>query len=197
MEGTAGECLMANGTEDKVHELQTKLYSAAKSSPTRRFHALFDKVHRKDFLWRAWSAVARNGGAPGVDGVSIEDIEAEGVEEFLDVLSVELENGTYRPLPVRRVTIPKPTGGERHLGVPAIRDRVVQASAKLVLEPIFESDFLDCSYGFRPGARRMMRSRRSGRGSTGAGSSSWTPTSRASSTRSGQMCSKQHRRAHQ
>jgi len=151
MEGTAGECLMANGTEDKVHELQTKLYSAAKSSPTRRFHALFDKVHRKDFLWRAWSAVARNGGAPGVDGVSIEDIEAEGVEEFLDVLSVELENGTYRPLPVRRVTIPKPTGGERHLGVPAIRDRVVQASAKLVLEPIFESDFLDCSYGFRPG----------------------------------------------
>ena len=151
MEGKTGECLMANGTEDKVQELQTKLYAAAKSSPTRRFHALFDKVHRKDFLWRAWSVVARNGGAPGVDGVSIEDIEEQGVEGFLDGLAVELESGTYRSLPVRRVTIPKATGGERHLGVPAIRDRVVQASAKLILEPIYESDFLDCSYGFRPG----------------------------------------------
>jgi RNA-directed DNA polymerase len=141
---------MANGTEDKVQELQTKLYAAAKSSPTRRFHALFDKVHRKDFLWRAWVNVARNGGAPGVDGVSIEDIEEQGVEGFLDTLAVELANGTYRPLPVRRVTIPKASGGERNLGVPAVRDRVAQASAKLVLEPIYESDFLDCSYGFRP-----------------------------------------------
>jgi RNA-directed DNA polymerase len=151
MERTAGECLMANGTEDKVQELQTKLYAAAKSSPERRFHALFDKVHRKDFLWRAWVTVARNGGAPGVDGVSIEDIEEQGVDGFLDSLAGELEDGTYRPLPVRRVSIPKPQGGERNLGVPAIRDRVIQASAKLVLEPIFESDFLDCSYGFRPG----------------------------------------------
>jgi RNA-directed DNA polymerase len=151
MEGTAGECLMANGTEDKVQELQSKLYAAAKSSPSRRFHALFDKVHRKDFLWRAWVAVARNGGAPGVDGVSIEDIEGQGVEGFLDAIAVELEDGTYRPLPVRRVSIPKPTGGERNLGVPAIRDRVVQAAAKLVLEPIYEADFLDCSFGFRPG----------------------------------------------
>ncbi|MGH7068414.1 MAG: group II intron reverse transcriptase/maturase [Acetobacteraceae bacterium] len=142
---------MANGTEDKVQELQTKLYAAAKSSPSRRFHALFDKVHRKDFLWRAWVAVAKNGGAPGVDGGSIEDIEERGVEQFLDELAIELVDGTYRPLPVRRVSIPKPTGGERHLGVPAIRDRVIQASAKLVLEPIYEADFLDCSYGFRPG----------------------------------------------
>jgi RNA-directed DNA polymerase len=121
MEGTAGECLMANGTEDKVHELQTKLYSAAKSSPTRRFHALFDKVHRKDFLWRAWANVASNGGALGVDGVSIKDIEDQGVGAFLGDLAVELENGTYRPLPVRRVSIPKPQGGERHLGVPTER----------------------------------------------------------------------------
>jgi len=153
-EGKAGECLMANGTQDKVRELQTKLYQAAKSSPTRRFHALFDKVHRPDFLWRAWVDVARNGGAPGVDGVSIDHIEergTDGVREFLDALAAELEAGTYRPLPVRRVTIEKPGGGERHLGVPAIRDRVVQAATKAVIEPIFEADFLDCSYGFRPG----------------------------------------------
>lgn len=144
---------MANGTQDKVRELQTKLYQAAERSPTRRFHALFDKVHRRDFLWTAWVAVATNNGAPGVDGVSIADIEAdgpEGVRAFLDGLASELENGTYRPQPVRRVTIPKAGGGERHLGVPTVRDRVVQAAAKAVLEPIFEADFLDCSYGFRP-----------------------------------------------
>jgi len=154
MKGKAGECLMANGTENKVRELQTKLYQAAKLSPTRRFHALFDKVHRPDFLWRAWVDVASNGGAPGVDGVAIDHIEergTEGVKEFLDTLAAELEDGTYRPLPVRRVTIPKSSGGERHLGVPAVRDRVVQAATKAVVEPIYEADFLDCSYGFRPG----------------------------------------------
>ena len=154
MEGEAGECLMANGTQDKVRELQDKLYQAAKRSPTRRFHALYDKVHRRDFLWRAWVDVARSGGAPGVDGVTIAHIEEDGVEgvrAFLDGLASELEDGTYRPLPVRRVTIPKSGGGERNLGVPAIRDRVAQAAAKLVLEPIFEADFLDCSFGFRPG----------------------------------------------
>lgn len=153
-EGEAGECLMANGTEDKVQELQDKLYQAAKRSPTRRFHALYDKVYRKDFLWRAWLDVAKNGGAPGVDGVSIAQVEGQGygdVSAFLDTLASELKDGTYRPLPVRRVTIPKPGGGERNLGVPAVRDRVVQAAAKLLLEPIFEADFLDCSFGFRPG----------------------------------------------
>jgi len=145
---------MANVTEDKVRELQNKLYQAAKQAPSRRFHALYDKVHRKDFLWRAWIDVARNRGAPGVDGVTISDIEEggfAGVNSFLDELASELEAGTYRPLPVRRVTIPKATGGERHLGVPAVRDRVAQAAARAVLEPIFEADFLDCSYGFRPG----------------------------------------------
>jgi RNA-directed DNA polymerase len=144
----------ANTTLDKVRDLQDKLYQAAKRSPTRRFHALYDKVHRRDFLWRAWVDVARNGGAPGVDGVSIAHIEeggVGGVRAFLDELASELEDGTYRPLPVRRVTIPKAGGGERNLGVPAIRDRVVQAAAKLVLEPIYEADFLDCSFGFRPG----------------------------------------------
>jgi RNA-directed DNA polymerase len=143
---------VANGTEDKVRDLQTKLYLAAERSPTRRFHALYDKVHRRDFLWAGWAAVARNNGAPGVDGVSITDIaEGEGVSALIDELAAELESGTYRAQPVRRVTIPKAGGGERHLGVPTVRDRVVQAALKAVLEPIFEADFLDCSYGFRPG----------------------------------------------
>lgn len=149
----------ANTTQDKVQELQDKLYQAAEQSPTRRFHALYDKVHRADFLWRAWVNVARNGGAPGVDGVTIARIEeggVQGVRAFLDELATELEAGTYRPLPVRRVTIPKSGGGERNLGVPAVRDRVVQAAAKLVLEPIFEADFLDCSFGFRPGRSTLQ-----------------------------------------
>lgn len=142
----------ANNVEDKTHELQRKLYQAAKRSPTRRFHALYDRIYRRDFLERGWNEVRRNQGAPGVDGVAISDIEDQGVEGFLDELQAELRNGTYRPLPVRRVTIPKRNGGsQRHLGVPAVRDRVVQAATKAVLEPIFEADFLDCSYGFRPG----------------------------------------------
>jgi RNA-directed DNA polymerase len=149
-EGKVGECLMANDTRSGTRELQHKLYLAAKRSPARRFHALYDKVHRADVLWRAWSEVAANNGAPGVDGVSITDIEERGVEGFLDTLRAELQAGTYRPLPVRRVSIPKPQGGQRDLGVPAVRDRVTQAAAKLVCEPIFEADFLDCSYGFRP-----------------------------------------------
>ena len=145
---------MANGTQDKVQELQTKLYQAAKRSPTRRFHALYDKVHRWDFLCKAWVDVASNDGAPGVDGVSIAQIEGggdEGIRAFLEDLASELEDGTYRPAPVRRVTIPKADGGERNLGVPAIADRVVQAALKAVLDPIYEADFLDCSFGFRPG----------------------------------------------
>ena len=179
---------MANSAPVKVQELQIKLYQAAKQSPTRRFHALYDKIHREDFLWVAWVTVARNNGAPGVDGVSIASIEEGGigaVKAFLDGLAAELKNGTYRPLPVRRVTIPKAGGGERNLGVPAIRDRVVQAAAKAVLEPIFEADFLDCSFGFRPGRSTHMALEVSGRRSIGAGCGWWTPTSPASSTRSG------------
>jgi RNA-directed DNA polymerase len=141
-----------NNALDKTHELQRKLYQAAKRSSTRRFHALYDRVHRRDFLERGWNEVRHNQGASGVDGVTIQDIEEQGVEGFLDELQTELQNGTYRPLPVRRVTIPKRNGGgQRHLGVPAVRDRVVQAATKAVLEPIFEADFLDCSFGFRPG----------------------------------------------
>lgn len=141
----------ANDALDKTRELQRKLYLAAKRSPARRFHALYDKVYREDFLRRGWEDVRRNRGAPGVDGVTIDQVEEQGVEEFLAGLAAELRDGCYRPLPVRRVTIPKPSGGERNLGVPAVRDRVVQAAARAVVEPIFEADFLDCSYGFRPG----------------------------------------------
>lgn len=142
----------ANNAHDKTQELQNKLYRAAKRSPNRRFHALYDRIYRRDLLERAWSEVRANQGAPGVDGVTIQDIEEQGVEVFLDDLAQQLQDGNYRPLPVRRVTIPKRNGGgQRHLGVPAVRDRVVQAATKAVLEPIFEADFLDCSYGFRPG----------------------------------------------
>lgn len=135
---------------DPTRALQRKLYRAAKQSRNRRFHALYDKIHRTDILRRAWREVARKGGAPGVDEVSIESIEEQGVAAFLSQLQDELATGRYRALPVRRVTIPKRSGGERHLGVPAVRDRVAQAAAKLVVEPIFEADFAECSYGFRP-----------------------------------------------
>ena len=108
---------MANDTLDKTRELQRKLYLAAKRSPARRFHALYDKVYREDFLRRGWEEVRRNRGAPGVDGVTIDQIEEQGVEGFLGTLAGELKDGTYRPLPVRRVTISKPDGGERNLGV--------------------------------------------------------------------------------
>jgi group II intron reverse transcriptase/maturase len=129
------------------------LYRCAKQDRDRRFHALFDKVARSDVMLRAWGEVRANQGAPGVDGVSIEAIERSGVDEFLDGLASELRAGTYRPRPLRRVHIPKPgkPGQLRPLGIPCIADRVVMAAAKIVLEPVFEADFLATSYGFRPG----------------------------------------------
>jgi len=133
-----------------VRALQWKLYRAAKQSRSRRFHALYDKICRRDVLNRAWLEVARNGGAPGVDGVTIEAVETAGVAGFLVQLQAELIEERYRPLPVRRVSIPKRAGGQRHLGVPCVRDRVVQAAAKMVLEPLYEADFTDVSFGFRP-----------------------------------------------
>jgi len=137
--------------QDRVRELQVKLYRAAKRSPGRRFHALWDRIHRRDVLERAWQVVRANRGSAGVDRITITQIEERGVEAFLDELQVELSEQRYRPRPVRRVHIPKPGRSEtRPLGVPAVRDRVVQAAAKIVLEPIFEADFRDCSFGFRP-----------------------------------------------
>jgi len=141
----------ANDAQDKVRDFQIKLYLAAKRSPTRRFHALYDKVHRRDVLERAWREVEENHGAAGVDGVSIEAIQEGGVEAWLAELGNELREGRYQPLPVRRVSIPKSSGkGTRNLGIPAVRDRVVAAAVKVVIEPIFEADFLECSWGFRP-----------------------------------------------
>ncbi|MGH9127424.1 MAG: group II intron reverse transcriptase/maturase [Acidimicrobiales bacterium] len=140
-----------NNIAVKTRDLQHKLYQAAKRSPNRRFHVLYDRVYRKDVLRSAWLEVRDNQGAPGVDGITIADIEASGVEVFLDVIEASLRDGTYRPQPVRRVWIPKPGKAElRPLGVAAIGDRVVQAALKIVLEPILEADFLPCSYGFRP-----------------------------------------------
>ena len=140
---------------ESVRALQRVLYRSAKQDPERRFHALFDKVARSDVLWRAWLDVRANKGAPGVDGVSIEAIESSGdagVRVFLEALGAELRAGMYRPRPLRRVHIPKPgrPGQTRPLGIPTVRDRVVMAAARIVLEPVFEADFLASSFGFRP-----------------------------------------------
>ena len=135
---------------DKVRRLRRQLWAAAKQSPERRFHALLDRVHRGDVLWAAWEQVRANKGAAGVDGMTLADVEAHGVERLLDELARDLRTGRYRPAPVRRRDIPKPDGGVRPLGIPTVRDRVAQQAARLVLEPIFEADFLPVSYGFRP-----------------------------------------------
>ena len=137
---------------DRVRALQRVLYRCAKQERDRRFHALFDKVARSDVLLRAWGEVRANRGAAGVDGVTIDDVEASGVGDFLDQLAEALRAGRYRPRPLRRVHIPKPgrPGKTRSLGIPTVADRVVMAAARIALEPIFEADFLPQSYGFRP-----------------------------------------------
>jgi RNA-directed DNA polymerase len=136
---------------DAVRALQHALYRAAKADPGRRFHALYDKVHRRDVLQRAWGQVRRNNGAPGIDQTTLADVEEYGVARLLDELEAELKVGAYRPLPARRVFIPKPGTDERRpLSIPSVRDRVVQAAVKIVIEPVFEADFLPCSFGFRP-----------------------------------------------
>ena len=138
---------------DRVRALQRVLYRCAKQDRDRRFHALHDKVARSDVLWKAWGEVRANRGAAGVDGVTIGDVETSGVGDFLDELAARLRAGTYRSGPLRRAYIPKPgrPGQLRPLGIPCLADRVVMAAAKIVLEPIFEADFLPTSYGFRPG----------------------------------------------
>ncbi len=132
--------------------MQHALCRAAKADPGRRFHALFDKVFREDVWWRGWVAVRRNNGAPGIDKTTLAQVEEYGVARLLDELAAELREGRYRPLPARRVFIPKPgvMGERRPLSIPAVRDRIVQAAVKIVLEPVFEADMLDCSFGFRP-----------------------------------------------
>lgn len=142
---------MSLTTPEKIRSLQRKLYRKAKAEPAFRFYALYDKICRKDILHHAYELARSNAGAPGVDGMNFAGIEASGAERWLAGLREELLLKTYRPDPVRRVMIPKPNGGgERPLGIPTIRDRVVQTAAKLVLEPIFEADFEDNAYGYRP-----------------------------------------------
>jgi group II intron reverse transcriptase/maturase len=136
---------------DGVRAFQHVLYRAARAAPDRRFHALFDKVFRRDVLDRAWEDVRRNRGAAGIDRVSLADAGEYGVSRLLGELEAELREKRYRPLPARRVFIPKPGSEEkRPLSIPAVRDRIVQAAVKIVLEPVFEADFLPCSFGFRP-----------------------------------------------
>ncbi|MCC7340624.1 MAG: group II intron reverse transcriptase/maturase [Bryobacterales bacterium] len=141
---------MTNTPKEKVRRLQIQLWVCAKQSKTRRFHALYDRIYRSDVLWEAWRRVRGNGGAAGVDRERIQAIEQRGAEEFLRETQAALRAGQYRPSPVKRRWIPKADGKQRPLGIPTVRDRVVQMAAKLVIEPIFEADFQSFSYGFRP-----------------------------------------------
>jgi len=144
---------VARTTEQcQVRELQRTLYRAAKADPGRRFHALYDKVYRRDVLERAWELVRAKKGAAGIDRQTITNVEEYGVAKLLDELAADLKDGSYRPLAARRVFIPKPgrPTEQRPLSIPAVRDRVVQAATRIVIEPIFEADFLPCSFGFRP-----------------------------------------------
>jgi group II intron reverse transcriptase/maturase len=148
---SASSTAAGSASADPVRALQHTLYRAAKADPGRRFHALRDKVYRRDVLERAWVTVRRNNGAPGIDATTLADVEEYGVPRLLDELAAELRDGRYRPCPARRVSIPKPGTAERRpLSIPTVRDRVAQAAVKIVLEPVFEADFAPCSFGFRP-----------------------------------------------
>ena len=141
---------MSLETPSKIRTLQRKLYRKAKEEPAYRFYLLYDKIYREDILYYAYELVKFNRGSAGVDGQTFTEIEAQGLGKWLVEIREELRTKRYKPQPVRRVMIPKPGGGERPLGIPTIRDRVVQTAAKLVLEPIFEADLEPCAYGYRP-----------------------------------------------
>ena len=141
---------MSLKTPDRIRILQRKLYCKAKKEPGYRFYLLYDKIHRADILAHAYALAKSNQGASGVDNQTFEQIESKGLERWLAGLGKELREKKYQPQPVRRVMIPKPGGGERPLGIPTIRDRVVQTAAKLVIEPILEADLEPDAYGYRP-----------------------------------------------
>lgn len=134
----------------KVQRLRTKLAEKAKREPKFRFYTLYGHIYRKDVLKEAWKQVKRNGGGPGIDGITIQSLEAK-IESYLEQIHQELKEGTYTPEPVKRVYIPKANGKLRPLGIPTVKDRIIQTATKLILEPIFEQDFQECSHGFRPG----------------------------------------------
>lgn len=136
---------------DNVGKLQRRLWAAAKQSPERRFHALYDRIYRADILVEAWRRVRANRGAAGVDGQTLAEVESYGADRLLSELAEDLRAGRYRSAPSRRQTIPKPDGGRRPLGIPTVRDRIAQTAAKIVCEPIFEADFTESSFGYRPG----------------------------------------------
>src|ERR1700746_989478 len=144
---------MSLTTPDRIRNLQRNLYCKAKAEPTFRFYLPYDKICREDVLVHAYRLARLNAGAPGVDGMTFARIEEQGLEAWLADLCAELVSKTYRPDPVRRVMIPKANGGERPLGIPTIRDRVIQTAAKIVIEPIFEADFEDNAYGYPPAPR--------------------------------------------
>jgi RNA-directed DNA polymerase len=144
------EMALLEATGGDARELQRRLWVAAKRSPGRRFHALYDRIYRSDVLWEAWRRVKKNKGAAGVDKMTLAAVQEYGVARLLGELQRDLREGSYHPEPVRRVEIPKPSGGKRPLGIPTVRDRICQQAARIVLEPIFEADFLEVSHGFRP-----------------------------------------------
>ena len=147
----SGDCAVLT-TPEKIRELQRKLYLKAKREKSYRFYLLYDKVYRMDILRHAYRLVKANRGAAGVDGETFDAVEKKegGVDRYLEEIALELREQRYKPMPIRRVKIPKPEGGERPLGIPTIKDRVVQMAVKLVIEPIFEADFQENSYGYRP-----------------------------------------------
>jgi len=145
------DCQLARNGRLKVRRLQRALYLKSKQEETYKFYSLYDKLWRSDILWEAWRQVKANQGAPGIDGIAINTIVTQSLEgEMLSKLQKQLREKCYQFSPVRQVAIPKPKGGERLLGIGTIEDRVVQTAMKIVMEPIFEAGFHDCSYGYRP-----------------------------------------------
>lgn len=144
------DCQLAKNNAVKVRQLQRALYRKSKQDKENRFYSLYDKVYREDVLWEAWRQVKANRGAPGIEGTAIEEVIAQGEKALINRLQKQLCESSYQFTPVRLVEIPKPKGGKRPLGIATVADRIVQTAMKLVIEPIFEAQFHDCSYGYRP-----------------------------------------------